>query len=145
MKYAVLSPDHMLICFDHSDQVTEYCLEIDNASLNEYCMQQGYVYETMSPTEIGQLYTEIGAVWGGCQIYETSDILQTMKENGSEARYIHEANELFNNRNLHNEIHCPGFIEDILGELTPIPVNELSDGIYFMENIDAPNDEKDNG
>ena len=108
-------------------------------------MQQGYVYETMTPTEIGQLYTEIGAVWGGCQIYETNDIIQAMKENGSEERYIHEANELFNNRNLHNEIHCPGFIEDILGELTPIPVNELSDGIYYMENIDAPNDEKDNG
>lgn len=145
MKYAVFSPDHQLICFDHQDQVTEYCLEVDNASLNEYCDSQGYVYETMTPTEIGQLYTEIGAVWGGCHIYETRDILEAMKANGSESEYIKQANELFNSERLHEEIHCPGYIEDVLGDLTPIPPNELSDGIYYMENIDAPNDEKDNG
>lgn len=145
MKYAVLSPDNMLICFDHSNQVAEYCLDIDNESLNEYCSQQGYVYETMTPTEIGQLYTEVGAVWGGCNIYETRDILETMKENGSEQRYIDEANDLFNSERLHEPIHCPGFLEDILGDLTPINAASMTDGIYFMDNIDSPREEKDNG
>ena len=145
MKYAVLSPDHMLICFDNSEQVCEYCMEIDNDSLNEYCEQQDYHFETMSTTEIGQLYTEVGAVWGGCQIYETRDILDVLKENGSEKAYIDEANELFNSKRLHEEIHCPGFIEDVIGDLIPIPITQLLDGIYYMDNIDAPRDEKDNG
>lgn len=145
MKYVVLSPDHMLICFDHGDQVMEYCLEIDNSSLNEYCKQQGYVYETMTPTEIGQLYTEIGAVWGGCHIYLTKDVLQVMEENGVEEGFIKEAEEMFNSDALNEEKHCPGFIEDILGELTPILPAQLSEGIYYMDNIDTPRDEKDNG
>lgn len=145
MKYAVISPDHRLICFDHSDQVTEYCLEIDNDSLNEYCKQQGYTYETMTPTEIGQLYTEIGAVWGGSQVYETRDILEALKESGADSSLIDQTNELFNSRELNEPVHCPGFLDDILGELTPLSPSQLSDGIYFMENIDAPSDEKDNG
>lgn len=145
MKYAVLSQDQRLICFDHSDQVTEYCLEQDNDALNEYCEERGYVYADMTPTEIGQLYVETGAIYGGCKIFETRDILNVMKENGADEAFIDEANHLFNDRSLNEEIPCPGFLEDILGELTPITPAELSDGVYFMENIDAPNDEKDNG
>ncbi|MBE6024219.1 MAG: hypothetical protein E7231_13715 [Cellulosilyticum sp.] len=145
MKYAVLSPEHRLICFDHSNQVAEYCLRVDNDSLNDYCESQEWVYETMTPTEIGQLYTEIGAVDGGCQIYETRDILETMKEQGAEQEYIDQANDLFNSRELHDEINCPGFIEDVLGEMTPITAAQMTDGIYFMDNIDSPREEKDNG
>lgn len=145
MKYAVLSPDHSLICFDHSDQVAEYCLRIDNDALNEYASDNGYTYETMTPTEIGQLYTEIGAVDGGCQIFETRDILEAMKARGAEVSQIKEANDLFNDQRLHQEIECPGFLEDVLGELTPIYPAQMTDGIYFMNNIDSPREEKDNG
>ncbi len=145
MKYAVLSPDHKLICFDHSQQVAEYCLEVDNHSLNEYCEDQELVYETMSPTEIGQVYTNVGALWGGCQIFKTADIIKALKENGAEEGYIQEAMSLFNNRQLHHEIKCPGYLEDILGEVTPIYPSQMTDGVYFMENIDEPTDEKDNG
>ena len=145
MKYVVLSQDQRIICFDHSDQVTEYCLEQDNDSLNEYCEERGYVYEDMSPTEIGQLYVETGAVNGGCKIFETEEVLQVMKEIDAEKSQIEEANHLFNDRSLHEERMCPGFLEDVFGELTPLSPSELSDGVYFMENIDAPNDEKDNG
>lgn len=145
MKYAVLSPEHSLICFDHSDQVAEYCMRVDNASLNQYAKDQGYTYETMTPTEIGQLYTEIGAVDGGCQIFETRDILDAMKEHGVERELIDEANALFNDRRLNNEIQCPGYLEDVLGELTPIYPAQMTDGIYFMRNIDSPREEKDNG
>ena len=145
MKYAVLSPEHSIICFDHSDQVAEYCLRVDNDSLNEYALDQGYTYETMTPTEIGQLYTEIGAVNGGCQIFETRDILDAMKAHGAEDALIKEANDLFNDRRLKREIECPGFLEDVLGELTPIYLAQMTDGIYFMRNIDSPREEKDNG
>lgn len=145
MKYAVLSPEHSLICFDHSDQVAEYCLRIDNDALNDYAKSQGYTYETMTPTEIGQLYTEIGAVDGGCLIYETRDILEAMKAEGVESELVERANALFNDRRLNEAIPCPGFLEDILGSLTPICPAQMTDGIYFMNNIDSPREEKDNG
>lgn len=145
MKYAVLSPKNLLICFDHSDQVTEYCLEKDNEALNEYCEERGYNYQDMTPTEIGQLYTEIGATYGGCRVFETSAILECMEEEQVEKELINQANELFNNRVLHEEIDCPGFLEDFLLELTPITPASLTDGIYFMDNIDAPGDTPDRG
>lgn len=143
MKYAVLSPLHQFICFSSCDQVAEYCLKMDNASLDQYATDQELTYETMSPTEIGQLYTEVGAVYGGCQIYETKEILKALEEQGAEEEYIQKAKDLFNG--LRREIPCPGFIEDVLGEITPIPQNEMSDGVYFMNNIDSPSEEKDNG
>ena len=145
MKYVVLSQDQRIICFDHSDQVTEYCLEQDNDSLHEYCEERGYVYADMSPTEIGQLYVETGAVNGGCKIFETEEVLKVMKEVDAEKELIDEANHLFNDRSLNEERRCPSFLEDVFGELTPLSPSELSDGVYYMENIDAPNDEKDNG
>ena len=145
MKYAVLSPDHKLICFDHDNQVAEYCLRTDNDELNQYAADQEYTYETMTPTEIGQLYVEMGANYGGCLIYETREILDAMKEHGVENTYIEKANELFNSKELNNEVVCPGFLEDVLGELTPISPAQMTDGIYFMENIDSPREEKDNG
>ena len=145
MKYVVLSPDHQIICFDHSDQVAEYCLRVDNDSLNEYVEDNEFTYETMTPTEIGQLYTEIGAIDGGCQIYETRTVLEAMKAQGADREYIDQANDLFNSRELNSEIVCPGFLEDIFGELTPISAAQMTDGIYFMDNIDSPREEKDNG
>lgn len=74
-----------------------------------------------------------------------SDILNLMKENAVDEYYIEEAKALFESKNLLKEMTCPGYIEDLLGELTPIYPSNLTEGIYFMENIDAPNDEKDNG
>ena len=145
MKYIVLSPDQKLIGFDDSEQVLEYCLEVDNDSLNDYCADQELIYESMTPTEIGQLYTNIGAIDGGCQIFLVSDILKVMEENTVDKYYIEQAKALFDNKKLYQEITCPGYIEDLLGELTPIYPSNLTEGIYFMENIDAPNDEKDNG
>ena len=145
MKYAVLSPHRLLIGFDYSNQVAEYCLRVDNHELNEYAEENGYTYETMTPTEIGQLYVEMGADYGGCKIYETSEILKIMRENGVEEEYIHEANALFNSKEFNNEIDCPGFLEDVLGEITPISPAQMTDGIYFMDNIDSSNEEKDNG
>ena len=145
MKYAVLSPNQKLICFDHNNQVAEYCLRVDNDALNQYAADHEYTYETMTPTEIGQLYTEVGADYGGCLIYEIREILDTMKEHEVEQEYINQANELYNSSTLNNEIDCPGFLEDILGELTPISPAQMTDGIYFMRNIDSPREEKDNG
>ncbi|QEH70289.1 hypothetical protein [Cellulosilyticum sp. WCF-2] len=146
MKYIVLSPDQKLIGFEDSEHVLEYCLEVDNDSLDDYCEEQELVYETMTPTEIGQIYTNIGAISGGCQIFLVSDVLNLMKENAVDEYYIEEAKALFeNNKKLYKEMTCPGYIEDLLGELTPIYPSNLTEGIYFMENIDAPNDEKDNG
>lgn len=145
MKYAVLSPEHQLICFDHSGQVAEYCLEYDGHALDDYCGDEGLTYETMTPTEIGQAYTNIGAVAGGCQIFETREILDAMAENAVEPSLIEEANLLFNNRRLNEPINCPGFLEDILGEVTPITAAQMTEGIYFMDNIDSCSEEKDNG
>lgn len=145
MKYVVLSPSHSLIGFNSKNQVAEYCLKMDNESLNQYASDQELVYETMTPTEIGQLYSQMGAVYGGCQIYKTDEILQEMHQQAAEKEYIEKAKALFKGNNLKYEIPCPGFIEDVLGELTPIPQNEMSDGIYYMNNIDSPSEEKDNG
>ena len=145
MKYVVLSTAHSLIGFNSRNQVAEYCLKMDNDSLNQYASDQEFTYETMTPTEIGQLYTQIGAVYGGCQIYETNEILQEMQNQAAEKEYIEKAKALFGGNDLKREIPCPGYIEDILGEITPIPQNEMSDGIYYMNNIDSPSEEKDNG
>ena len=145
MKYIVLSPEQKLIGFDDSDHVLEYCLEVDNDSLDDYCEDQELLYENMSPTEIGQLYTNMGAVDGSCQIFLVSDILKVMEDNAVEQEYIDQAKVLFESKTLYEGINCPGYIEDILGELTPIYPSSLTEGIYYMENIDAPNDEKDNG
>lgn len=145
MKYIVLSPHQRVICFDHSDQVAEYCLRVDNHQLNEYAEENGYTYETMTPTEIGQLYVEMGADYGGCKIYETSEILNSMRENDVDEEYINQANEFFNSKELNNQVDCPGFLEDVLGEVTPISAAQMTDGIYFMDNIDSPREEKDNG
>lgn len=145
MKYAVISPKNKLICFDHSDQVTEYCLEKDNDALDEYCKERGYVYADLTPTEIGQLYVETGATHGGCRIFETSKVIKVMKENGVEEELVENAKDLFNDRRLHEEIDCPGYLEDIFVEMTPLLPADLSDGIYFMRNIDGSDETPDRG
>lgn len=145
MRYAVISPKNELICFDHSEQVAEYCLEKDNEALNEYCKDQEYVYETLTPTEIGQLYTEIGATHGGCRVFETSQVIKFMKENGVGEELIEKARDIFNDRRLNNEVDCPGFLEDFFVELTPLHPAQFTDGIYFMENIDASDETPDRG
>lgn len=145
MKYAVVSPNNKLICFDHKDQVAEYYLESVNHSLNDYCKDQELTYETMSPTEIGQAYANVAAVSGACSIYETSEIIKAMKDNDVEADTIEEADALFNNRKLNEEIDCPGYLEDILAEVTSIPGAQMSSGLYTCTNVDDPTDTEDNG
>lgn len=145
MKYAVLSPKNKLICFEHHDEVTEYCLEKESEALNEYCKERNYNLQDLSSTEVGQLYTEIGATYGACRIFEIPAIIEAMKENEVDQTLMNEATDLFNHTGVNEERDCPGFIEDIVMELTPITAVELSNGIYFMENIDAPNDVADRG
>ncbi|MEG0325329.1 MAG: hypothetical protein RR618_02260 [Cellulosilyticaceae bacterium] len=145
MKYAVISSSNKLICFDQSDQVAEYYLESMNHSLNDYCKDQEFNYETMSPTEIGQAYANVSAVSGACSIYETREILKVMKENDVEKDLIDEADALFNDRSVNEEINCPGYIEDILGEVTSISGAEMSNGVYTCSNVDDTTDTEDNG
>lgn len=145
MRYAVLSPDNQLICFKNSDQVAEYCLGVANHSLNQFCEDQQRIYADMSPTEIGQLYTNVGAVWGECKIYETSSVLKVMKEMGADQEYIDAAQELFFGSSESKEINCPGYLEDVLGELTPLSAAQMTDGIYFMENIASSTEEGEYG
>lgn len=145
MKYAVLSPDHKIICFENSGQVAEYCLGVANHSLDRYCKDQDWTYGTMSPTEIGQLYTNVGAVWGECQIYETNHIVDVMKEMGADEEYIKAARELFDASSESKEISCPGYLEDVLGELTPLSAAQMTDGIYFMDNISSSTEEGEYG
>lgn len=144
MKYAVISPDNKLICFDHSDQVRAYCMEKDNGYLKDYCEDQGYVFETMTPVEIGYAYTEIGADHGGCRIFETTDMINTMREEGADEDMIEEVNGFFNNRRLNREIDCPSYLEDILPSITPIPVSTMTDGVYISNNVDGASDERNN-
>lgn len=145
MKYVVLSPSNQMICFDHSDQVTEYCLEKENEGLDECIEERGYNYADMSSTEVGQMYTEAGATRGGCKIFQTSKVIKEMKENYVEEELIEQAKDLFNDRRLHHEIKCPGFLEDFFGEMTPLAPGDFSDGVYYMENIDDPDDIPDRG
>lgn len=144
MKYVVLSPKGKLICFDHSDQVEEYCLEKNNEALDNYCAEQDYTYETMTPVEIGYAYVESAATDGACKVFETREVIEAMKANGAEESLIDSVNDMFNNRKLHEEIDCPSYLDDIFMELTPIPQGNLTDGVYYMENIDSGSDEQYN-
>ena len=144
MKYVVLSPKNKLICFDHSDQVAEYCLEKNNEALDVYCADQEYTYETMTPVEIGYAYVEAVANEGSCRIFETRQVIDAMKENGVEQSLIDDVNNMFNNRRLHQEIDCPSYLEDVFMELTPIEAANMTDGVYIMDNVDSASDERNN-
>nr|WP_302598350.1 hypothetical protein [uncultured Cellulosilyticum sp.] len=144
MKYVVLSPHNKLICFDHSSQVEEYCLEKDNQALNGYCDDQEFTYETMTPVEIGYTYVASVAEQGGCKIYETRQVLDKMNELQVEAELIDRVNNIFNDRRLNNEIDCPSYLEDVLMEVTPIPASCMTDGVYIMDNVDSASDERNN-
>lgn len=144
MKYVVLSPHNKLICFDHSTQVREYCLEQDNHALDEYCEDQEFTYETMTPVEIGYNYVVSSAQRGGCRIFETRQVLDTMKELDVESELIDRINGFFNDRRLNREIDCPSYLEDILVEVTPIPAACMTDGVYRMDNVDEASDVQPN-
>lgn len=144
MKYAVISPKNKLICFDHADQVAEYCMEKDNVYLDKFCVDQELEYENMTPVEIGYAYATVGAEAGGCRVFETTEILRAMVEEGVEIELIQETNELFNSRNLNQEIECPGYLEDVCITIAPIPVASLSGNVYSGDNIDGASQERTN-
>lgn len=137
MKYVVLAPNHQMICFDHHDQVLEYCDEQEAKDLDIYCEEQDYNYETLSSVDVGYLYTIIGAEKGTCHIFRTDDVIQYMRENAIESSIIEEAKELFNNRRLNDEQNCPGYISDVLADMTPLSASQLLGRAYRCQNIDG--------
>lgn len=136
MKYVVLSPARKIICFDHGEQVAQYCDEKERSDIDAYCKDQQYTYETMSAVDVGYVYTLIGAEAGVCYIYETKDVLKHMKELQVESDLIDATADLFNDRRLNEEIDCPGYLSDVLMDLTPMTVSQLLDPLYTMQNID---------
>ena len=93
MKYVVLSPDNKMICFDHQDQVAQYCSEQDKVGLDTYCNEQQFEYENMTPVEIGYAYSLVGAENGGCRIFETSDVIAEMVSLGVDTDTIVATND----------------------------------------------------
>lgn len=137
MKYVVLAPEHKIICFDHADQVLEYCSEQEAVDLNAYCEDQDYNYETLSSADVGYLYTVVGAENGTNHIFETADVIKHMRENDIDTSIIEETNGLFNNRSLNEEQNCPGYLRDILADMVPLSPIQLVGGIYRCQNIDG--------
>ena len=90
----------------------------------------------MSSVDVGYVYTLIGAEAGVCYIYETKDVLKHMKELQVESDLIDATADLFNDRRLNEEIDCPGYLSDVLMDLTPMTVSQLLDPLYTMQNID---------
>lgn len=144
MKYVVISPKNKLICFEFAEQVAEYCMEKDNDYLNKYCEDQELEYENMTPVEIGYAYATIGAESGGCRVYETEEVLEAMVNDAVEDELVEEARNLFNNRHLEHEIECPGYLEDVLIAVTPVPVSSLSGNVYSGKNIDGASHDRGN-
>lgn len=137
MKYVVLAPENKIICFDDADQVLQYCSEQEAVDLDAYCEDQDYNYETLSSADVGYLYTVVGAENGTNHIFETVDVVEHMKENAVEASIIEETNHLFNQGTLSKEQNCPGYLRDVLGDMTPLSPLQLVGGIYRCENIDG--------
>lgn len=137
MKYVVLAPEDKIICFDHEDQVLQYCSEQEAVDLNDYCEDQDYNYETLSSADVGYLYTVVGAENGTNHIFETADVIKHMKENDVDVSIIEETNGLFNNRSLNEEQNCPGYLRDILSDMVPLSPIQLVGGIYRGQNIDG--------
>lgn len=137
MKYVVLGSENKIICFDHADQVLEYCSEEEAVDLNAYCEDQDYNYETLSSADVGYLYTVVGAENGTNHIFETTDVIKHMRENDIDTSIIEETNSLFNNRSLNEEQNCPGYLRDILADMVPLSPIQLVGGIYRCQNIDG--------
>ncbi|MGL4738174.1 MAG: hypothetical protein ACRCW2_12055 [Cellulosilyticaceae bacterium] len=144
MRYVVVSPKNKMICFDHAGQVAEYCMEKDNDYLDHFCADQELEYENMTPVEIGYAYASVGAQSGGCRVFVTTEVLRAMSAEGAEPELVVEANEMFNNRRLNHEVDCPGYLEDVLSVMTPIPVAGLSGNAYSCNNIDGASAERTN-
>lgn len=137
MKYTVISPKNKLVCFDTKEQVAQYCMEKDTLYLDRYFKDQELKYENMTPVEIGYGYVTIGAEEGGCRIFSTKEILEAMKENAVEDEIIHQTKDLLDNERKSLEINCPGYLEDLLAGLTPIPLSSLVGNIYTCFNTDG--------
>lgn len=144
MRYVVVSPKNKMICFDHAGQVAEYCMEKDNDYLDHFCKDQELEYENMTPVEIGYAYATVGAQSGGCRVFVTTEVIKAMAEEGADAQSVAEANRMFNDRRLNHEIDCPGYLEDVLSMMTPIPVASLSGNTYSGNNIDGASNERTN-
>lgn len=144
MRYAVISANDKLICFDHTDQVAEYCMEKNNGYLENYLEDQEQSSESMTPVELGYIYAQVGAENGEPRIYETCAIIKNMKENDMGEDVVEAAKELFNNRRLNQEMDCPGYIQDSVAELTPIDVSEISGHVYTAQTIDSSSETRGN-
>ncbi|MGL5675734.1 MAG: hypothetical protein ACRDDX_04950 [Cellulosilyticaceae bacterium] len=144
MKYVVISPKNKCMCYDDAEQVAEYCMEKDNDYLDHYCKEQQLEYENMTPVEIGYAYTTIGAESRGCRVYETKEILQAMGSEAIELELIQEAKAFFEDRRRQHEVECPGYLEDIVVGVTPVPVSSLSGNVYSCKNIDGASEERGN-
>lgn len=125
MKYAVFSPNNKLICFDDDEQVKAYCMEKENDYLDKFMKDQELEYENMTPVEIGYAYSAVGAEKGGCKIYYTRDVLNTMREYEVDRELIHEVNEMFNSVRMEREMDCPSYLEDVFSQMTPMDVAEM--------------------
>lgn len=144
MKYIVVSPKNKCMCYGSEKQVAEYCIEKDNAYLDRYCKDQELEYQNMTPVEIGYAYTTIGAECAGCRVYEIKEVLETMKEEAVEEEVIEEAKLFFERCRHTGEVDCPGYLEDILIRVTPIPVSSFSGDIYRCQNTDGASEERTN-
>ena len=137
MKYMVLSPTRKMICFDDKNQVVEYCNQQEQAHIDAYCKDQEFQYENMTSVDVGNIYAIIGAEQGVCQIYETDHVLSHMKQEGVDSDLVEQTRELFKNRKFDREIDCPGYLSDVLVELSPMQVSQLLGPVYMMGNIDG--------
>ena len=144
MKYIVISPKNKLICFDDATQVTAYCMEKDTGYLDKFCEDQQLSYDNMTPVEIGYAYAAIGAQSGGCRVYELGEIEQSMKSEAIEKKFIEETIKFLNSEELDREVECPGYLEDVVANITPVSVSSLSGNIYIGQNIDSASDERGN-
>lgn len=144
MKYIVISPKNKCMCYEYAEQVAEYCMEKDNDYLDRYCKEQQLEYQNMTPVEIGYAYTTIGAEHAGCRVYETKEVIKAMAEEAVETEIIVEAKTFFDDHRRMHEVDCPGYLEDILVGVTPIPVSSLSGNVYSCENIDGASKERTN-
>ncbi len=136
MKYIVISPEETMLCFNEASQVANYCMEVENSNLDQYVAEQGMEYETMTPVEIGFAYNVVGTEQQGCVVYETHEIIATMKSEGVDQATIDEALQLFNTATT-APMTYPTYLDDIITQVTPVPISSISGNLYTMQNLSS--------
>ncbi len=136
MKYTIITPKQTLMNYNEENQVANYCMEVENAYLDEYATQEELQFESMTPVEIGFAYNTVGTEKQGCMVYETRDIMAAMKEEGADESTIEEARAIFN-VTTEKPIIYPTYLDDVITTVTPVPISSLSGNVYTMENISS--------